>query len=138
MPTAVPKAAPRLWTRVVLVVLLALGVVALSLCHTDAVPHGRTVASVAASGHGGEETASSASSAAHDHEEHCDEAGSVLVDQRTGSLSASVLLGMGVFAFVGLPVPAPTSRPLPRSARRRRTLPLGGTRALVSLCVRRV
>ncbi len=118
-----------------LVVLLALGVAAVSLCHTDAVPHGSTVSAAVSSGHGAEETHSST---AHEHEAHCDEAGAVLADQRTGSLSASVLLGLGVFAFVGLPVPAPKSRPLPRSARRHRTLPLGGTRALVSLCVRRV
>jgi len=71
-------------------------------------------------------------------EEHCDESGSVLADQRTGSLSASVLLGLGVFAFVGLPVLPPRPTPAPQTRQRHRVLPLGGTRALVCLCVRRV
>ncbi|GAA1080642.1 hypothetical protein GCM10009642_17840 [Nocardiopsis metallicus] len=120
-----------------LVVLLALGVAALSLCHTDAVPQGGAVSAAPTLGDGSEETASAAS-AAHDHEEHCDEAGSVLGDQRAGSLSASLLLGMGVFAFLGLPVLTPRPTLVQRSSKGHRTLPLGGTRALVSLCVRRV
>lgn len=119
--------------------LLVLGVAALSLCYNGAVSSGNSVPEVVVSGPGGGETASSAHAhERHEHGGHCDETGSVSADQRTGSLSVSALLGMGVFAFVGFSVTGPGLHTLPRSARRRRTLPLGGTRALLVLCVRRV
>ncbi|GAB3724209.1 hypothetical protein [Nocardiopsis oceani] len=114
--------------------LLALGVAVVSLCHTDAAPHEVSVAAVVTSDQNDAEVLSPAAQ----DEEHCDEAG-LLADQRTGSLSASILLGLGVFAFAGLPVLPPRVTPVSRSARwPHRVLPLGGTRALVSLCVRRV
>lgn len=131
VPIAVSAAAPRLWTRVVLVVLLALGLAATALCHTEAAPRGSAVSAAPDLGDGGEERTSGT---AHEH----DEAEPVLVDQRAGSLSASLLLGMGVFAFLGLPVLTLRPTPVQRSPKGHRTLPLGGTRALVSLCVRRV
>ena len=133
------KAAPHPWGRGVLIVLLVLGVAALSLCSTGVVSSGNGVSTAVVSSQNVEETTSSVyAHKAYEHGGHCDETGSLAADQRTGSLSASALLGMGVFAFVGLPVPGPALRALPRSARRCRTLPLGGTRALLALCVRRV
>jgi len=137
--TAAPKVAPRLWVRAVLIVLLVLGAVALPLCYTDAASPGNGLSTAVVSDRSVAETTSSVHAyQAYEHGGHCEETGSVATDQRTGSLSASDLLGMGIFAFVGLPVPGPVLRVLPRSARRLRTLPLGGTRALLLLCVRRV
>ncbi|MDE3724009.1 hypothetical protein PWG71_21680 [Nocardiopsis sp. N85] len=75
----------------------------------------------------------------HSHEhDACDDGADVLSDQRVGSLSASTLLGSGVFAFVGPLLPSPRPVAGHRAPWYQRTLPLGGTRALVSLCVRRV
>ncbi|MBB5494567.1 hypothetical protein [Nocardiopsis metallicus] len=113
--------------------LLVLGVAVVSLCHTDAAPYEGSVSAAVVS----EQADAHGSPHAERDEGHCDET-DVLADQRTGSLSASLLLGLGFFAFPGLPVLPPKVTPLPRSARSHRVLPLGGTRALVSLCVRRV
>ena len=119
--------------------LLVLGAVALPLCYTDAASPGNGLSTAVVSDRSVAETTSSVHAyQAYEHGGHCKETGSVATDQRTGSLSASDLLGMGIFAFVGLPVPGPVLRVLPRPARRLRTLPLGGTRALLLLCVRRV
>ncbi|GAA1115471.1 hypothetical protein NE857_25995 [Nocardiopsis exhalans] len=113
--------------------LLALGLAVVALCHTDAAQHqGAASAAVVAEqvdAHGGP--------LAEHHEGHCDET-DVLADQRSGTVSASLLLGLAFFAFPGLPVLPPRLTPLSRSARAHRVLPLGGTRALLSLCVRRV
>ena len=114
--------------------LLVLGVAAVSLCNTEAAARGSVVSAPIVSVQGEAETAPSS---AHG-EGHCDEAATVLADQRTGSLSSSVLLGLGVFAFVPLPVLRLRPSPAPRTSRRHPVLPLGGSRALVSLCVRRV
>lgn len=135
--TTLPKAAPRLWSRAVLALLLILGVVVLSLCHTAVAPHGDSVSATATSVQTYGSTTASPDVHGEEHG-HCDEGSTPLADQRTGSLSASALLGLGIFAFVGLPVFPPRLTSTPARAERRRALPLGGTRALVSLCVRRV
>lgn len=118
--------------------LLALGVVAISLCHPHAAPADDGVASPIGYSQAAEHvTASSDTAHSHEHDA-CDDSADVLSDQRVGSLSASALLGFGVFAFVGPFLPSPRPIPGRRAPWYHRALPLGGTRALVSLCVRRV
>ncbi|MFD3687629.1 hypothetical protein ACFWTE_22780 [Nocardiopsis sp. NPDC058631] len=138
MPAASPTTVTPLWIRAFLTMLLALGVVAISLCHPHAASSDDSVASPTAVGHAAEHVADSPD-AAHTHEhDSCGESAGVLSDQRVGSLSASALLGFGVFAFIGPFLPSPRPVAGHRAPRHHRALPLGGTRALVSLCVRRV
>ncbi|WP_435107096.1 hypothetical protein [Nocardiopsis synnemataformans] len=138
MPTASPTSMTPLWIRAVLTMLLALGVVAISLCHPHAASAADGVASPVGSSQAAEHVMGS-SDTAHGHEDDaCDDSADVLSDQRVGSLSASALLGFGVFAFVGPLLPSPRRVVGHRAPWYHRVLPLGGTRALVSLCVRRV
>lgn len=118
--------------------LVALGVVAISLCHPHAAPSDAAVISPIAVDHAAEHAMDSSAAMQADEHDACGESADVLSDQRGGSLSASALLGFGVFAFVGpfLPTPRPVAGH--RAPWYHRALPLGGTRALVSLCVRRV
>lgn len=113
MPAALVTASLRLRNRAVFVVLLPLGLALVSRCHTEAGHHAAPVSAVAASDQANQaETAAHADHVPHE-DRHCDESGTVLADQRTDSLSASVLLGLGVFAFVGLPVLPPHPMPDP-------------------------
>jgi hypothetical protein len=136
--TATATTMRPLRTRAALVVLSALGLVAVLLCHPHAAPSEASVASPPAAG-GTAAHAAPVPDAPHaDGHGTCDEDADVVADQRGGSLSASALLGLGVFAFAGPLLPAPRPVGGHRPPRRRRGLSLAGTRALVSLCVRRV
>lgn len=140
MPTATPNALLRLCIRAALAVLLATGMAVLSLCHTGTVPSGATavVSHVHTDGTATEGDITSGTTHEGEHDS-CDESGSPIADQRAGGLSVSALLGLGVFAFAGLRLlpPRPTTG-LVAPVRHSCALPLGGTRALVSLCVRRM
>lgn len=71
-------------------------------------------------------------------DEHCQASNSAVADQRGGTFLGPLLLGFGVLGFLRLPLPVRHPSSVSLAHRYHKTPPLGGVRALVSLCVRRV
>ncbi|MYR31456.1 hypothetical protein GTW20_04040 [Nocardiopsis alba] len=115
-------------------VLLALGVILISLCHPwedEPLSFGPPpVASAEA------QAVPPASMASID--EHCQESDGAVADQRGGSAIGPLLLGFGLLGFLRLPLPERSPSRVTLARRRHATPRLGGVRALISLCVRRV
>ncbi|MCK9871396.1 hypothetical protein MRI28_17420 [Nocardiopsis dassonvillei] len=136
MPDPRTKAAPRLWMTTAVSLLLVVGAVLISLCHPwerEAAPVGSIAAEASQEQ---EHQASAPGPEAVDG--HCGETGKNVADQRGGSLLGTVLLSCGVLGFLRLPLPSRTPSSTMRTHWWRTLLPLGGVRALVSLCIRRV
>lgn len=129
-----PKTAPRSWMTTAFAVLLAFGVMVIFLCH----PWEKETVALVSVKAGAAEAHQSESFAGSGIDEHCQESNSAVADQRGSSSLSPLLLGFGVLGFFRLPHPPRHPSGVSLARRSHKTPPLGGVRALVSLCVRRV